>query len=75
MAQKAGKNFLVRLTSAGGVPDGTYKMELFIGKLPFASTEARVGIGQLPIDRFAQATGVQMRGQVLDGETQQASPA
>ncbi len=66
---ESGSNFLVRLTSAGGIPDGTYKMELFIGALPFASTEARVGIGQLPIDRFSQASGVQMRGQVLDGAT------
>ncbi|MCC6801320.1 MAG: trypsin-like peptidase domain-containing protein [Anaerolineae bacterium] len=66
---ESGDNFLIRLASSGGVPDGTYRMELFIGKVSFESTEARVGIGQLPIDRFAQATGVQMRGQVLDGET------
>lgn len=68
-ADESGEDFLVRLSSTGNLPDGTYKMDLFVGQLPFASTEARVGIGQLPIDRFAQATGVQMRGQVLDGET------
>lgn len=71
---ESGQNFLIRLTSPGGVPDGTYKLELFIGKLPFGSTQARVGIGQLPIDRFAQATGVQLRGQVLDGETRVGIP-
>ncbi len=71
---ESGKNFLIRLTTPGGVPDGTYKMELLIGKLSFATTTARVGIGQLPIDRFAQATGVQMRGQVLDGETHVGIP-
>ncbi len=64
-----GQGYLMRLESPGGVPDGTYKLELFIGKLSFASTTARVGIGQLPINRFAQASGVQMRGQVLDGES------
>lgn len=68
-AAASGQDFLIRLSSSGGVPDGTYKMELFVGQIPFAETEARVGIGQLPIDRFAQATGVQMRGQVFDGET------
>ncbi len=73
-AAESGQNFLVRLTSPGGVPDGTYKLELFIGALPFGSTQARVGIGQLPIDRFAQASGVQLRGQVLDGETRVGIP-
>ena len=70
-----GQNFLMKLSSPGGnVPDGTYKMELFIGKLPFGATSARVGIGLLPIDRFAQAGGVQMRGQVLDAQTRQGIP-
>ena len=68
-AAESGQNFLIRLTSPGGIPDGTYRLDLLIGELPFASTTARVGIGQLPIDRFAQASGTQMRGQVLDGET------
>jgi len=70
----SGTGFMVKLESPGGVPDGTYKMELFIGKLSFASTTARVGIGQLPIDRFAQASGVQMRGEVYDGETHEGIP-
>src|SRR5690606_16212178 len=61
-----GQNFLMRLTSPGGVPDGTYRMTLFVGRLPFEDTQARVGIGQLPIDRFVQAGGVQLRGQILD---------
>ena len=65
----------MKLSSPGSnVPDGTYKMELFIGKLPFGATSAGVGIGLLPIDRFAQAGGVQMRGQVLDAETRQGIP-
>ena len=38
------------------------------------TTQARVGIGQLPIDRFAQATGVQLTGRVLDGTTRVGIP-
>ncbi len=70
----SGQGFLIKLSSVGGIPDGTYKLELFIGKLSFASTTARVGIGQLPINQFAQASGVQMRGEVLDGETKVGIP-
>jgi S1-C subfamily serine protease len=66
-----GDNFLLRLTSPTGVPDGTYQMMLSIGGLPFASAEATVGIGQLPLDLFAQVSGVQLRGQVLDADTLQ----
>jgi hypothetical protein len=44
-------------------------MTLSVGALPFVSTQARVGIGQLPIDRFAQSGGVQLRGQLLDSQT------
>jgi hypothetical protein len=44
-------------------------MQLSIAGLPFISTEARVGIGQLPIDLFAQVSGVQLRGQILDADT------
>ena len=73
-AADSGQNFLIRLTSPGGIPDGTYKLDLLIGQLPFGSTTARVGIGQLPIDRFSQASGTQMRGQVLDGETRVGIP-
>ncbi len=73
-AAESGQNFLVRLTSPGGIPDGTYKLDLLVGQIPFGSTTARVGIGQLPIDRFSQASGTQMRGQVLDGETRVGIP-
>ena len=71
---ESGEDFLVQLTSPGSVPDGTYKVDLLIGRLTFATTQARVGIGQLPIDRFAQATGVQLTGQVVDGTTRAGIP-
>ncbi|MBK8026060.1 MAG: trypsin-like peptidase domain-containing protein [Chloroflexi bacterium] len=68
-SSESGENYLMRLAAPGGVPDGTYGIELLINRLTFARAEARVGIGQLPIDRLAQASGVQMRGQVFDVET------
>ncbi|HRF98368.1 MAG TPA: carboxypeptidase-like regulatory domain-containing protein, partial [Aggregatilineales bacterium] len=50
------------------------RLQLFIGPALLASFEAQVGIGQLPIDPFAQATGVQMNGRVLDAETRVGIP-
>ncbi len=73
-AAENGENFLVRLSTPDGVPDGTYRMELYIGQILFAFTEARVGIGQLPIDRFAQAGGTQLSGTIYDAETGDGIP-
>ncbi|MDX2136982.1 MAG: serine protease [Chloroflexota bacterium] len=64
-----GANYLYRLSGTRGIPDGTYALELYLGPLRLARTEARVGIGQLPIDPFAQTDGIQMRGQILDADT------
>jgi len=61
--------FLMRLIGENGIPDGTYRLDMFIGSVQFVSTEARVGIGQLPIDRFAQASGIELRGQIRDADT------
>jgi hypothetical protein len=68
-AAENGQNYLLSLIVPGGVPDGTYTMQLLINRIVFAQTEARVGIGQLPIDSLAQASGVQMRGQLFDAQT------
>lgn len=70
-SQESGENSLTRLSSPGGIPDGTYEIDLYLNNVQLASTSAEVGIGQLPIDRFAQASGVQMRGQILDADTLQ----
>jgi hypothetical protein len=64
-----GENFLVRVSSATGIPDGTYALDLLINNVPLATTTAQVGIGQLPIDRFATVDGLQLRGQIIDSET------
>jgi hypothetical protein len=61
----------MRLSAPGNIPDGTYKLDLLLNNVQFASIQAQVGIGQLPLDRFAQAGGIQMRGQILDSNTRQ----
>lgn len=63
---ETGEDFTLQLIGRDGIPDGTYRLELSLNNLEVASQSARVGIGQLPIDRFASATGVQIRGTILD---------
>lgn len=69
-----GENFLMRLRNPAGIPDGTYRVELTVGAVRLAVTEALVGIGQLPIDRFADASGVQLGGRILDSVTNAGIP-
>lgn len=66
---ESGESYLFALTAPGGVPDGTYVVEMFVGELQLSREEARVGIGQLPLDPFTQAEGAQLRGQILDADT------
>jgi hypothetical protein len=72
-----GQNYVTQLTgAAGNIPDGSYRLELFVGaeEVRLASMEMEVGIGQLPIDSFAQAVGVQFNGQIVDADTGQGIP-
>ncbi len=71
---ESGQNLLIRLSAPGGVPDGTYRMDLLVNNVQLRSARAQVGIGQLPIDPFAQASGVQLRGQILDADTKLGIP-
>ncbi|PJF30394.1 MAG: hypothetical protein CUN52_04135 [Phototrophicales bacterium] len=71
---ETGQNFAMLLRSNDRIPDGTYRLQLFIGPALLATFEAQVGIGQLPIDPFDQVTGVQMNGVVLDAETRVGIP-
>jgi hypothetical protein len=73
-AVENGQNFLIRLSSPSGILDGTYRLDLFVNNIQLASTQAEVGIGQLPIDRFARASGLQLRGQILDSSTRRGIP-
>jgi hypothetical protein len=70
----SGENYLLRLSNPSGLPDGTYAVELSLGALRLSRTQARVGIGQLPIDPFAQTDGVRLRGTILDVQTSQGIP-
>lgn len=66
---ESGDQFLMRLNSDGTIPDGSYRMELYVGQLMLAAVDARVGIGQLSIDRFSVADGALLRGQITDAAT------
>lgn len=66
---ESGQNFTALLSNPTRLPDGTYTVQLLVNNLLLASINAKVGIGQLPIDRFARASGVLLRGQILDADT------
>jgi len=68
---ESGSNFLLSLDNP---PDGTYTLQLLVNDLQIIETTAIVGIGQLPIDRFAEADGVTFRGQLVDTATQKGIP-
>lgn len=65
---ESGSNFLISLESP---PDGTYTVKLLINGLQIIETTASVGIGQLPIDRFAEVEGVTFGGQIIDSATRE----
>lgn len=69
-----GQNFVTELRGENGIPDGTYRMELFVNNTLLGEAEAEVGIGQLPIDPFATASGVQLNGFIFDAETLEGLP-
>jgi hypothetical protein len=70
----SGRNYIVRLGGRNGIPDGTYRLDVLIGDKLISSVEASVGIGQLPIDRFSELSGVQMNGLIIDAETREGIP-
>jgi hypothetical protein len=74
MGPSNGQNYLLRLSAPDGIPDGTYTLEIRLNNILLGRAEAQVGIGQLPIDQFAQASGVLLRGRILDADTAQGIP-
>jgi len=64
-----GQNYIAQLTSTDGIPDGTYRMELYIQDVLLGTVEVDIGIGQLPIDPFANPDGVTVNGQILNART------
>ncbi|MBC8171331.1 MAG: hypothetical protein H7X77_06650, partial [Anaerolineae bacterium] len=68
---ESGDAYLVELTAPDLLPDGTYRLELSIDNVVLQSEQIQLGIGQLPIDPFTRAEGVQLRGQVIDASTRE----
>jgi hypothetical protein len=68
---ESGNDFTVRLTAPEGLPDGAYEIGLYVNGVLLDTEEASIGIGQLPIDQFATASGVTLRGRIIDAESQQ----
>ncbi|MDQ7024787.1 MAG: serine protease [Anaerolineae bacterium] len=70
-APDSGNDFTIRLTASDGLPDATYTMNLLINGILLETAQVSVGIGQLSIDNLAAVGGIQLRGQVIDGDTQE----
>lgn len=66
-AVESGADYTVSLANP---PDGKYTIQLLINNLKLAEAEAIVGIGQLPLDRFAEFAGTVLSGTVIDAATQ-----
>jgi len=69
-----GENYFVGLDSLRALPDGAYGLEIVIANVRLAQVSARVGLGQLPVGAFASASGVELRGRIVDAETEQGIP-
>ncbi len=67
-APEAGSDFALALPNP---PDGNYHLKLLVNELLLLEQSALVGIGQLPIDRFAEFSGTILTGKVVDAATQQ----
>ncbi len=68
----SGADFTVALPNP---PDGKFSLQLLVNNLKLAEAEALVGIGQLPIDRFAEFEGAILSGQVIDAATKVGIPS
>ncbi len=67
----SGADFLVALPDP---PAGSYELQLLVNNLLLVDVSATIGIGQLPIDRFAQFDGTVLSGRVIDAATKQGIP-
>ena len=67
-----GTNFLM---SVDAPPDGSYELQALVNNLQVLEMAATVGIGQLPIDRFAEIEGALYGGRVVDAATQAGIPS
>lgn len=70
-AEVGSSYFWLRIDSATTLPDGLYKLELYIEGILMQQASVKIGIGQLPVETFLRASGVQIQGRILDAETRQ----
>lgn len=73
-ADPSGAFYYLSLAGEPNLPDGKYTFEIEMGGILIASAEARIGLGQLPLDAFASAEGVQVSGRILDAESGRGIP-
>lgn len=64
-----GEGYYVSLASLDTLPDATYRFEIVLANITVAAVEAKVGLGQLPVEAFASAEGAQITGRITDAET------
>ncbi len=69
-----GSLFWLRIEGTGHLPDGSYTLELLVQGVSMGKATAKVGLGQLPVNTFATAAGIQLQGRVTDAETGQGIP-
>ena len=67
-----GGNFTVSLLAP---TDGSYNLQLLVNNLLLAEEQASIGIGQLPIDRFAEFEGAILSGSIYDAATGNGIPS
>ncbi|MFP4322799.1 MAG: trypsin-like peptidase domain-containing protein [Anaerolineales bacterium] len=73
-APPSGENYFISIAGQPNLPDGTYTFQIEMGGIILAEQEARIGLGQLPLDAFASAEGVTLTGRVVDAQTGQGIP-
>lgn len=61
--------FWLRLDAADKFTDGLYALEVYVEGVLMGKTSVKIGIGQLPIEIFSKASGVQIQGRIVDAET------
>lgn len=69
-----GINYFFSLLGSPALPDATYTFEIELGGIRIEQVQARVGLGQLPLETFADAEGIQLAGYIRDAETKQGIP-
>lgn len=73
-ATPEGQDYFLALDSLESLPDGTYGFEISMANVVLERVEVSVGLGQLPVEAFASAAGVQISGRITDAETGEGIP-